>query len=277
MFDNIDKFLYTIKNYLINNEIIINDDYDADVKLKLYLLKYRKLIGLTLLILLLLLGYYCNPYENLFNNDNNNGNNKNESHRQRGGSDVPLPPPLPPPRVNREIKPGGRGAPLPATPPATPATPATPDTPDTPATPEKPAVALGTTVAPKLTSLEKFGIKQSAKASITLDKVGKPLGKVKDKIVAGAKEAYKNPLKSTKKLAGKASKLTGKAFNKGFDFGAAAAHKFTENTDLIYQILYSIALFIVICIVAVPSIAFLIIGIVCYFLLKDKMKTIKGL
>ena len=84
-------------------------------------------------------------------------------------------------------------------------------------------------------------------------------------------------MKSTKKLAGKASKLTGKAFNKGFDFGAAAAHKFTENTDLIYQILYSIALFIVICIVAVPSIVFLIIGIVCYFLLKDKMKTIKGL
>ena len=238
MFDNIDKFLYTIKNYLINNEIIINDDYDADVKLKLYLLKYRKLIGLTLLLLLLLLGYYCNPYENLFNNDNDNNNNsKNELQIQKGGA-------------------GGLPGALALAGTAVTKTATTLTTPgDT-----------GGTGAPKLSSFKKFRVDQKAVAKDTALKPLKAIGGVGKKIASGAKEAVLHPRKTTAKV-----------FNKGYDFGAAAAHKFTENTDLIYQILYSIALFIVICIVAVPSIAFLIIGIVCYFLLKDKMKTIKGL
>lgn len=62
-----------------------------------------------------------------------------------------------------------------------------------------------------------------------------------------------------------------------FNAGAAAAHKFTDNADVIYQIFYSIALFILICIISIPSIAFFVIGLICYILLKDKLKGLKAL
>lgn len=210
MSDNTDNIFYTIKDSLINKEIVINDDYDADVKLKLYLLKYRILIGLILLILLIVLGYYYNPYENLFNS------NSNDSQVQRGGAETPTP----------SIETAAL---------------------ETPATPSRTRRAL---------------IRQGRTTIETLAKVGRPIKKAGKKSLETAKDVYNDPKKY---------------LNKGFDFGAAAAHKIGDNSDLIYQILYSVALFIVICIVAIPSVGFLIIGIVCYFLLKDKMKTIKGL
>jgi len=55
------------------------------------------------------------------------------------------------------------------------------------------------------------------------------------------------------------------------------ANKFAENSDIIYRVLYAIAFFVIICIVIVPTLAFLIIGVICYFLLKDRMKEIKAL
>ena len=62
-----------------------------------------------------------------------------------------------------------------------------------------------------------------------------------------------------------------------YDTYANMANKFAGSTDIIYRILYSIAIFIMICIIVVPSLAFIIIGVICFFLLKDRMKGIKGL
>lgn len=62
-----------------------------------------------------------------------------------------------------------------------------------------------------------------------------------------------------------------------YDTYANMANKFAGSSDIIYRILYSIAIFIMICIIVVPSLAFIIIGVICFFLLKDRMKGIKGL
>ena len=233
-FYNIDNSFYVIKNYLINNEIIINDNDDIDVKIKLYLLKYRILIGLILLLLLIILGYYCNPYENLLNSNNSNNS---ESQIQRGGAGG----------LAGAV--GAAGTALTKTVGA-----AAQTTPPPPPPPQD---------VPRPGRTRRALIRQGQNFAESRKKIlNRPLGKAGSAIGKGAKAAYDDPKKY---------------LNKGFDFGAAAAHKISDNSDLIYQILYSAALFVVICIIAIPSIAFLIIGIVCYFLLKDKMKTIKGL
>ena len=91
-------------------------------------------------------------------------------------------------------------------------------------------------------------------------------------------EAYKKIKKLDKTDIRKGiGKGIGAGSTKMFDAGAAAAQGFKDNADVIYQVFYSFAIFIVICIVAIPSVALLVIGIICYFLLKNKMKTIKSL
>ena len=105
-----------------------------------------------------------------------------------------------------------------------------------------------------------------AKGSEKMDKMKAQTSVKVDKYLDKAKKG----LESTKKgLYNSPTKM--------FDAGAAAAQGFKDNADVIYQVFYSVAIFIVICIVAIPSVALLVIGIICYFLLKNKMKTIKSL
>ena len=57
----------------------------------------------------------------------------------------------------------------------------------------------------------------------------------------------------------------------------AVGSAFTDNADLIFQVFYSIALFIIICIVTMPALAFIVVGIICYVVLKPKIDAIKAL
>ena len=57
----------------------------------------------------------------------------------------------------------------------------------------------------------------------------------------------------------------------------AVGSAFTNNADLIFQVFYSIALFIIICIVTMPALAFIVVGIICYVVLKPKIDAIKAL
>ena len=61
-----------------------------------------------------------------------------------------------------------------------------------------------------------------------------------------------------------------------YNVGAAGAQSIRENADWFYGMVYAIALSLAICIITIPSIAFFIVGIICYFLLKDNIKSIKG-
>ena len=210
-----------LSNYFIDNNININDDEQINSKIKKYLLKYKKIIALVLIILLLIIGYNCDPY-----------NIRNNNQIQTGGASnvVPVPEPAPP---------------APQAPPAAPAPP-----------------------APKKTFKEK---------------VKNKIAKSSDKRQAGydlKKEKAKKTIESAKAKAGEFKKkaLSLKTYTGGiYNVGSDVANKFKNNADLIYQVFYAFAMFILICIVTVPALAFIVIGLICYVLLKDKIKAVKDL
>ena len=215
--DTIDETINDkIINYFIDKQIIIKEDDDNYTRIKKNLLKYKRVIGLVLLIILLIIGYYCNPYNIGIDNSESNSNGKN-------------------------IQNGGAGA--------------------LAGLAAKAGSGAGADVAKK-----SFGDKIKDKAKNMSAKSQADLESKGDKI--------KDSLKS-----GKASAIAGvkNAPTAMYDAGASVANKFKDNADVIYQVFYSIAIFIVICIVLLPSIAFIVIGVICYFLLRDKMKTIKAL
>jgi len=130
------------------------------------------------------------------------------------------------------------------------------------------AAAVPSAAVPTKTLYSQFksGIsKRKYKGAAEYDLKLKAAGEAKDK----AKEYITEGAKKTFNKATSASTY--------YDAGASVARKFKDNVDVIYQILYAIALFIVLCIITIPALSFFIIGIFCYFLLKDKMKTIKRL
>lgn len=214
----LNKLNSSINNYFIDNDIDIKEDDNTQNKYKKYLVKYRKIIALICLIILLIIGYYYNP----FNIENKNIiNNKSI---QKGGSEPPAATPVEPKD-------------------------ATPVEPAKDAPPVEPA-------------------KDDGKKSSKIDKGAAQLSIKGDKAKAALSKGADSLKKGAKKL------VSPSAY---YDAGAAVAHKFKDNAGIIYQIIYSVALFIVLCVVTVPAMAFAIIGIMCFFLLKDKMKTIKGL
>lgn len=181
-----------INNYFVNYDIIINESRSSKLEIfKLYLLKYKRVIGLVLLIILLIIGYHCNPYSNM---------NLSTDMKSDIKSDM-----------KSDMKSGGGD----------------------------------------------FMMKQRAKAEMRI------------KSLSDSTKATLAPVGSTLKGAVSPTKM--------FNAAGDAAHSFADNADMIYRILYSIAIFIVMCIVIVPSLAFIIIGVICYFLLKNRMKSIKGL
>ena len=52
----------TIIKYLIDEDIIINENDTNLNKISLFLLRYKRIISIILLLLLLIIGYYCNIY-----------------------------------------------------------------------------------------------------------------------------------------------------------------------------------------------------------------------
>jgi len=62
----------TIYNYLIDTTIVINENDSFLIKVKKFLLKYKKIISFVFLILLLIIGYYCDySYLEIKNGVNN--------------------------------------------------------------------------------------------------------------------------------------------------------------------------------------------------------------
>lgn len=184
-----------IVNYLVNDEIIIKDDDSTEIKIKKYLLKYKRIIGIILLIIIIYIGYESE----LFLDNNSHGH----SHRN----------------VNHSIQKGG------------------------------------------LISTE------SVKKDIT-----KTYDKVADK---ASKAAHKTVRALTTKEGAKGA--LHKGFKETHALGARLGEEFKDRSSDLYALIYSVAFFIIICIIFIPSIAFIVGGIICYVLLKGKMRTIKGL
>ena len=62
-----------------------------------------------------------------------------------------------------------------------------------------------------------------------------------------------------------------------YNVGAAGAETIRDNADWFYGMIYAVAISLAVCIITIPSIAFFIVGIICFVLLKSKMKYFKGL
>lgn len=173
---NISSYWKTITDYFINNTIIINDNDDYKIYIEKFLLKYKRLIGLVLLTILLIIGY--------FEYNINNDNNSNKIYK-----------------VKEQI--GGAGA---------------------------AAGAIGAIGA----------------AGVAPTKLGIAKG------------------------------LASKGLGKGYAIGSGAAEGIRNNADWFYGMLYAIVISLAVFMIIIPSISFFVIGIICYFILKDKMKTLKG-
>ena len=190
-----------IVNYLVNDKIIIKDNDSTETKIKQYLLKYKRIIGIILLIILIYIGYETGILIN--NNNNNNNNDNNNNHRN----------------VNHSIQKGGL---------------------------------------------------------ISTESVSKDIGKATDTIKNALTHAKDKTVRALTTKEGAKGALH-KGFKVGHEVGARLGEEFKERSSALYSLMYSVALFIIVCIIFVPTIAFIVGGIMCYVLLKGKMRTIKGL
>lgn len=62
-----------------------------------------------------------------------------------------------------------------------------------------------------------------------------------------------------------------------YDFGAKYANKFKDNSSVIYGFIYSIAITILMFLIFVPAVGFIVIGFICYSLLKTRIIALKSL
>ena len=207
-----DYALDSIKSYFIDETIIISDGDYLDTA-KLYIVKYRRIIAVILLIILVITIYYDSKTEVY--------NVRKYNIMHGGGNGAPPPPP-----------PSGTPPPPSGAPPSSGA----------PADP-----AAGTPKAPGRLSR----LKSAAGA------------KIREKAAAtGAKIAAVDYNALSKKP---------------YDLSARAVGKFKEGAPWLYQILYTIAFTLILAILVLPSFCFFVIGILCFFLLKSKVKALKGL
>lgn len=190
-----------VENIFINTLIIkkhtINSNDDLLTQFKCFILRYRRIIGIILLCILLYLDSNCNNYITY--------TSKSKNIKGGGGSEA-----------------AGAGS----------------------ETETQATGATGTRFLPDYKKGYNEGMQTYEK--------GKE--KLKDKL---------------KDFAAKDGKF--------YNAGAYAGNKFKDFSGWLYQFLFSIAITIAICMIILPSLSFLIIGIICYFLFKKKMSSIKSI
>lgn len=228
--DILDTSYKTLSDYLIDNQINIYNDDDYKIKFKKILLKYKRIIGIILLILFLIIGYYeynIDTYEYInikFQTGGEIGKIKGFSGATHFIS-----------KRYQDLKGIKKEA--------------------------KVIAAAGTQLRAETKAIKKE-IKQEKKTerrTALKQKATALLAKVPRTAKGLGKAAIKGTYKST------------------YAVGAYGAETVRENADYFYGMLYAIVLSLAICIITIPSIAFFIMGLICYVLLKDKMKIIKGL
>jgi len=308
-YDIIKSYIIIVYNYikqlLIIDAYTINDDDELIIQIKYFILRYRRIIGIILLCLLLYINNKChisnnnndNENENSNNNDNENENensNKNGNNRNKklvGGSDLP-PPPLPLKTYRTEVKAKiqslednqtarsfvdaqakqvSNAAAAQAKQVSNAATAQAKQVSNTAKKASDDAQAQLDKSVKNTGHFKKQGIKFNADASAKLGKIG---AKVSTKISVDT-DAYK--ARTGKDYKGSLKQRSGIVANKLYKVGAWTGDKFKDMTSWLYEFLFAMALSIALCAIILPSISFLIIGIICYFLFKKKMILIKSM
>jgi hypothetical protein len=236
----------TISNFLIDDDYKIDDTLEWLELSQVYIMRYRRIIGIVILVILLGIIRYCHRAE------------ENVLELQAGGGSAAIAAAKSAGRSSFSKAMGSVGTKFKAS---------------------KPIQNLGvlrTTVANSLKPVGKYG-SHLAKDTYTGEQVaklksaaGNALGKSKlGQFATGKMGDIKNMKSAGMSKFGVAKELTGQA-------GQFAADKFKEFAGWLYEILFAIAISIAICMIVVPSIAFFALGLICYFLLRKKISSIKA-
>ena len=287
----LDTSWISIYNYFVNNQININENDTYNIKFTKYLLKYKRLIGLILLIILLIIGYYY-----YYNNDNDDNDDNDDNNLQSGGAQHFANQASATAYLARETASKGYLAQ------------AAKDAKAQSDAAARTEVEARAKMTPQNHRNEAKARKDAAKEVKKLDRLKAKDDKATqraDKVASRTtiKEDIKSAVQKTKnvvsdKLAGIKSSGTAFGMKKGTKraavaqyttgaakgalkginkIGAAGAQSIRENADWFYGFLYSIIISLAVCIITIPSIAFFVMGLVCYVLLRDNMKSVKGL
>lgn len=90
-------------------------------------------------------------------------------------------------------------------------------------------------------------------------------------------ETKKTTMDKVKGLYDKGKQGAERGFGSVKDYGRRSMSTIKSYSPIFYRILYTVAFTLIVAIVVLPSVAFLIIGVVCYFLLQKNMDYIKKL
>ena len=257
---DLDTIVDTITNYLIDDDIVISEKDTNYIKFKKYLLKYKHIIGILFLIVLSIIGYYCDPFHlyhpfHPYYKDDSKDLSTNQI--QAGGGSLAS-------QAKAEVKAAKEQAKSAAK--------------EAAATVKADAKAAKVHAQSDAGRAEAIKAKGEAKAAASKAKADAKAAKpgTGDKLAASGQSKIDKHKQAAKDFKKKATSL--KTYTGALSGAAGAAGDLvSNNADLIFQIFYSIAIFILICIVTVPAIAFVGIGILCYVLLKPKMEALKAL
>ena len=295
-YDIIKSYIIIVYNYikqlLIIDAYTINDDDELIIQIKYFILRYRRIIGIILLCLLLYINNNCHISNNNNDNENENKNGNNRNKKLVGGGDDPPPVPSRTYGYSNDVKAkikslednqtaksfidaqakiaSDDAAAKTKTASDAAATKAKQIADDAKQASDDAQAKLDKSVK-NTGHFTKQGLKFKADASEKLGKVG---AKVSTKLFVD-KDAYK--ARTGKDYKGSLKQRSGIVANKLYKVGAWTGDKFKDMTSWLYEFLFAMALSIALCAIILPSISFLIIGIVCYFLFKKKMILIKSM
>lgn len=267
-----------LDNILVFKEYEINPDDDLITQTKMFILRYRRIIGILILIILLYMGFNCDFGKGKGKGENADRNEDRKENVQKGGDgdfSFSGSPEATAARVANEKLANSikaehelekKKAEMKAKLVKADANKSAKDAEDASKKSADAALqkkAANKAARKKLSFLERKKLDYSGDAKLS-SKASSAFGKTDlGKKISGLKEAGYNK----KQIAGKLA----------YQAGAYAVDKAKEFAGWLYEILFAIAISIAICMVVLPSISFFIVGIICFFLLKSKISTFKSL
>jgi hypothetical protein len=268
-----------LDNILVFKEYEINPDDDLITQTKMFILRYRRIIGILLLIILLYMGFNCNFGRGKGKGENADSNENRKENVQKGGDfSFSGSEELTKARianeqfandVTKKYQEKKKKDEIEAKLKKADDNKAAKDKADSD---KKSADAAeqkkkdDKAAYKKLSFLEKKKLDYSGKGSLS----------------SKGKEAFARTSAGRKIQEMKDMRASGKskfavAGNMAYQAGAYVGDKAKEFAGWLYEILFAIAISIAICMVVLPSISFFIVGIICFFLLKSKISTFKSL
>lgn len=255
--DNLSNIVNLLEDWLVSKEYEIDTDDDLITKTQIFILRYRRIIGILLLIILLYIGFNCDFGHNRRSKTNNEDKYVDKYVVQNGGSGDTAA------MIKHKLTEGIKAERSLA---------------KNKADITAQLVKEDANKAQSDETQKKKDIKDARKQMSFFDK--KKLDySGKNALTSKASKAIGNTdiakkFKGMREAGFSKKAILGKSI---YNVGSYAGEKFKEFSGWLYQILFAIAISIAICMVVIPSLSFFIIGIICFFLLKSKISGFKSL